>query len=35
VPGVFIHIRHCCATVLDGAIVGYLTAAAWFVASGF
>jgi hypothetical protein len=28
-------IKHCCLAIVDGAIVGYLTAAAWFVASGF
>jgi hypothetical protein len=26
---------HCCATVLEGAIVGYLLAGAWFIAGGF
>jgi hypothetical protein len=27
--------RHCCIAALDGAIVGYLFAGAWFIASGF
>ena len=26
--------RYCCVAVLEGAIVGYLLAAAWFVAGG-
>jgi len=34
-PGVFIRFRHCCIAVVEGAIVGYLMAAAWFIASGF
>jgi hypothetical protein len=28
-------LKHCCLAIAEGAIVGYLTAAAWFVASGF
>jgi hypothetical protein len=28
-------LKYCCATVLEGAIVGYLLAGAWFIAGGF
>jgi hypothetical protein len=27
--------KYCCTTVLEGAIVGYLLAGAWFIAGGF
>lgn len=30
----FTRFRYCCIAVLEGGIVGYLLAAAWFVASG-